>query len=74
MFNQRLEVVSDIKPSELLINKVSTTMDGGARITFDFSSQDLHIIKRLLDKKMTGDELVKCVFIDIPHGKDMDGE
>lgn len=73
MFNQRLEVVSDIKPSELLINKVSTTMDGGARITFDFSSQDLHIIKRLLDKKMTGDELVRCIFLDAPNGKESDG-
>jgi len=65
--------VSKIKPSELLINKVSTTADGGARVTFDFSAEDIHIIKRLLDKKMTGDELVKCVFIGMPIGVKTDG-
>ena len=64
MFNQRLEVVSEIKPTEILNNKVATTMDGGARITFDFCSTDSWLVKKLLDKKMTGDDLVKCLFLD----------
>jgi hypothetical protein len=62
-------VMSDIKPSELLINKVQTTADGGARVTFDFNPDDLHIIKLLMEKKLSGNDLVKCVFIDEKSGK-----
>ena len=56
--------MSEIKPSELIINKIQTTADNGVRITFDFNPDDIYVIKRLMDKKLAGDELVKCVFID----------
>lgn len=56
--------MSDIKPSEIMIYSIRTTIDGGARVTFDFSSEDSWLVKKLLDKKMSGDELVKCLFID----------
>jgi hypothetical protein len=60
--------VSEIKPSELLINKIQTTADGGVRVTFDFNPDDSHIIKRLMEKKLVGDDMIKCVFIEDRNG------
>ena len=48
---------------EGVVYKVTTTADGGARITIDVGFDASWIVKELLLKKMSGDEIVKMVFI-----------
>lgn len=41
-----------------LINKVQTTADGGLRVTLDFPETDIDMVKRLMEKKASGHQMV----------------
>lgn len=47
-----------------VINKVQTTIDGGARITIDINEQDKEAIKWLLDHKLSGNDLMFVSFVE----------
>lgn len=52
------------RPNEALIYKVQTLADGGARITLDLGYDEAELIKYLINKKMSGDELMQFVIIN----------
>lgn len=47
---------------EALINKIQTTIDGGARITLDINPDNLELIKKLMDIKFSQNGLVYVGF------------
>jgi len=45
-----------------LITKVNTTVDGGARVTFEFGSDSTQLIQKLMQKYMNFDkDVIICV-------------
>jgi len=48
-----------------VINKITTTIDGGARITLDLSSESRETIASLLERKLSGQELVMAAFVEV---------
>lgn len=49
---------------DAIINKVQTTADGGARITLDLGYESSDVIKQLLVKKMSGNDMIKIVLVE----------
>jgi hypothetical protein len=56
----------EIGSCEAIINKIQTTMDGGARITLDLNSQDKEVIKKLLDIKLMDNQ---TIFVGFASGE-----
>jgi hypothetical protein len=56
---------NSIGSASAIINKVQTTVDGGARITLDLSSQDHQIIKALIDCYLMGSKALEVGFVSI---------
>lgn len=48
------------------IRAISTTLDGGAKVTLEFGTDSIELIRELLDIKMGRDEpfMVACVAVD----------
>lgn len=59
-----MEEFKEIGSSQVVINKLQTTIDGGARITLDLDSQQSKLISSLLQKKLEGKEMIFCVFME----------
>jgi hypothetical protein len=59
---RRLEVMTEIGSCTAIINKVQTTVDGGARITLDLNSNDKEIIKKLIDIKLENNQIIYVGF------------
>lgn len=59
MMKQKLEAIG---VTSALINKITTTIDGGARLTLDLTSLDSDIIKQLIDIKLKGTGLIVVAF------------
>lgn len=55
---------SEIGTALCIINKIQTTIDGGARLTLDLSSESRDLIANLLDLKLAGNELVVAAFVE----------
>ena len=51
------------------IKKVTTTIDGGARVTIDLGYQDMDLIKMLLEKSMMPNNVLYVAFVnkDLNH-------
>jgi hypothetical protein len=56
----------EIGSCEAIINKIQTTIDGGARITLDLNSQDKEVIKKLLDIKLMDNQ---TIFVGFASGE-----
>jgi hypothetical protein len=54
--------MTEIGSCEATINKIQTTIDGGARITLDLNSQDKEVIKKLLDIKLMDNQIIYVGF------------
>jgi len=50
--------MEEIGTANAIIYKVLTTLDGGARVSFDFGQNDSELIAKLLELKMRGDAVV----------------
>lgn len=48
--------------TSVLINKITTTIDGGARLTLDLTAIDADIIKQLMDIKLKGTGVIVVAF------------
>lgn len=53
-----------IGSSLAIIQKIQTTIDGGARITLDLGQNDSELISKLMKLKLSGDELVFVAFVE----------
>lgn len=51
-----------IGATNALITKITTTVDGGARLTLDLTSIDADIIKQLMDVKLKGTGVIAVTF------------
>lgn len=47
---------------EAIINKIQTTIDGGARVTLDLNSNDKELIKKLIDIKLENNQMIYVGF------------
>jgi hypothetical protein len=54
--------MTEIGSCTAIINKVQTTIDGGARITLDLNSHDKEIIKKLIDIKLDNNQIIYVGF------------
>lgn len=52
-----------IGEAQAIINKISTTADGGSNVTISFGADSAKLIQDLLAIKMTTNEMVRVVFI-----------
>lgn len=57
--------MQEIGASLATINKIQTTVDGGARITLDIPEINHEIASRLLKLKMQGDALLQVGFVQV---------
>lgn len=48
---------------EAIINKITTTIDGGVRITLDLNSGDADLVKKLMDIRLETQGLVYVAFM-----------
>ena len=48
-----------------IINKIQTTVDGGARLTLDLSSESRHTISELLERYLSGREMIAVGFAEV---------
>ena len=53
--------------SQVLVNKVTNTVDGGARVTLDFSANDAELIKKLFQAALDAKQLL-ATFVDKVDG------
>lgn len=51
-----------IGATEAIINKITTTADGGIRLTLDLDCSTQNISKKLLELKLKGEELIYVGF------------
>jgi hypothetical protein len=56
---------SDLGGSLVIINKIQTTLDGGARVTLDLPSVSSELIGALLHRKLMGNEQVFAQFVEV---------
>jgi len=54
--------LNELGATEALINKIQTTVDGGARITLDINPDSIDLIKKLIDIKFSQNGLVYVGF------------
>jgi hypothetical protein len=54
--------IEEIGACEAIINKVQTTIDGGARITLDIDPSAHQVIEELFRLKMQNNSLIKVGF------------
>ena len=54
----------EIGASLATISKITTTIDGGARITIDLDPSSSELAAKLLTRKLTGRERVMVAFVD----------
>lgn len=52
-----------IGESRAIINKITTTADGGATVSVSFGADSSKLIQDLLAIKMTTNEIIRVVFI-----------
>jgi len=50
-----------------IIKKVETTMDGGAKVTFEFDQTNAKLIQELLRAKLSGDDYVSIGVVKLPN-------
>jgi len=55
--------MKELGSAHSIISKISTTIDGGARLTLDFSAQDKELIKSLLELYLKGEKEVFVAFV-----------
>lgn len=58
--------MNELGSCEAIINKIQTTIDGGARVTLDLNSNDRELIKRLIDIKLEGSQ---TIFVGFASGE-----
>lgn len=58
--------MNELGSCEAIINKIQTTIDGGARVTLDLNSNDKELIKRLIDIKLEGSQ---TIFVGFASGE-----
>jgi len=57
-----MEDTGSLGAAKAVINKVQTTVDGGARITLDVGTDSQETIKNILDAYLNDNRLVYCSF------------
>ena len=62
-----MDNLKEIGTTQALINKLQTTVDGGARITLDLSASESEVIKNLMVNKLSGKDLCYVVFLEAEH-------
>ena len=55
----------EIGAAPAIIYKVQTSIDGGARLTLDLPETSADLILQLMQRKMSGKELVMCAFVEM---------